>query len=156
MKTKIYLALLFIVMACSPSSNQIEEKIDDSVIKTEVNGLIQELIDLTLNRNMDEVLKLYDNSEEFKLINQDGSVMTYKDLVELYKQIFSEVEEQKVIQSNTDIKAISKNLAFVSWYGEEMVKMRNQEVSNSKWLTTFLVKKREGRWIILYGNMSHF
>lgn len=156
MKTKIYLALLFIVISCSPSSNQIEEKNDDYVIKTEVNGLIQELIDLTLNRNMDEVLKLYDNSEEFKLINQDGSVMTYKDLVELYKQIFSEVEEQKVIQSNTDIKPISKNLAFVSWYGEEMVKMKNQEVSNSKWLTTFLVNKRDGKWIIIYGNMSHF
>ncbi|WP_321372267.1 nuclear transport factor 2 family protein [uncultured Draconibacterium sp.] len=148
---------VIVLLSCNRSNltNSTDETINESLVKHEVQQLIDNMVKLTYEKDIDELMKLYENSADFKLISAPDEVLSYTQLYELYRTLFDQLEKQKIIESTTTVYPLSNNKALCVWAGQEEMKMEGMEAFQSSWISTILLEKQDGNWLIIHMHNSH-
>ncbi len=153
-KILFWLCVLFFI-SCNRSGVNTNEIINETIVKEEVLQFIDDLVEFTSQKNTDELMKLFNNSEDFKLISAPDEVFGYDQLRDLYLFLFSQLEEQKIIESTTTVYPLSNTSALCIWGGLEQMKMKDQDAIQSEWISTMLLEKQGECWVIAHMHNSH-
>jgi len=152
----IILLPLFIFFSCTKSGKiQNVESINETAIINEVNQLIDTLIELTLKKDLNGVMSLYENSPNFVIIVSKEELLNYEQLKVLYINLFENMESNQLLNSEIKVYPLSNLEAYCIWSGEEEMKIKNQEPFQSAFIATMLLTYKDRKWIISKMHTSH-
>jgi len=153
---KIFLILLICTLIFSCHVNHKTNEYDKNVVINATIAIVDSLITFTSQRNIDKLMTLYDDSKEFKLIDNEGTPKNIIELKELYSNLFKTMESVNVLESKVNVIPLNAETAYCVWQGKEEIKMMESEMMLSSWIASIFVKKIDDRWKIIHFHATHF
>ena len=118
--------------------------------------VFNKLMESTVMKDIAGALALYDDSELFKLIDSEGNVLNYPQLIEMYEALFSNLEFVEVLESRISYEQLSPHSLLCFWTGKERIKMTGQDEAESSWCATVIIKQFNECWKIIHFHLTHF
>ena len=128
------------------------------MIETTINTaeeVFDKLIEYTLQKDAVNALSLYDDSEIFKFIDDEGKVLNFQQLVEMYNNLFEQLEYVEILESSISYEQLSSDVSLCFWTGKELIKMKEVDEMESAWTATVIVKQLEDGWKIIHFHLTH-
>lgn len=125
-------------------------------ISNSVEKVIENLMKYTHQKDLNKVLSLYSDTKEFKFIGNDGQVLNFNQLKEMYIGLFENLDYVKLLKSEVIICEENLDFACCIWQGKEKIKMKEADEVKSSWTATILMIKRNKLWKITHFHATHF
>lgn len=154
MKTIILILLSLIILSCGYRTENELTEVEKENIKTELQSLLNEIIDNNERGNVEKSIRPYLDSPEFISIT-NGRISDYKSFLVTNKQYFEALEYQKYFNKTFQFTFLNKENVIVTWGCTARIKMKNvQEMKLDPYTATLIFKNIEGSWMIVYGHGS--
>jgi ketosteroid isomerase-like protein len=128
-----------------------EKEIIDSVTAT-----VNRLSELTVQKNIDQLMTLYADSKEFQYIDNEGTPKDLDELREIYSNLFQSLDYIELLENHVDVVPVNEETAYCIWKGKEEIKMLESEKMLSSWIATIILRKIDDNWKIVHFHSTHF
>jgi hypothetical protein len=125
---------------------------DKATIKTEVEVVINQIIENSEAGNFEKATEPYLNSPEFIAIS-NGVVANYTGYIKSNKEYFSAVAHQKYNETNILFTYIDKNNVIMTYIGTGHATFKDkQQFKIDPFAATLVFKKIDDSWKVTYSN----
>jgi len=152
MKLTAFVALLLVVCGgCSPQQSEqlTQQQIDQ--IKNEVKVVVDSI---TLGTDVNVRMQYYWDSPEFLAFNLDGSQADRETVRRSHEWLDDSVVAIK-LSLHDEYPVVTKDLVISVWHGTEELGLKSgDKVEYQPRVQTFVFRKLEGKWKIVYSHES--
>ena len=149
--TILTLATLLLA-SCDTKKIEVLSDQDKATIKTEVEVVINQIIENSEAGNFEKATEPYLNSPEFIAIS-NGVVADYTGYIKSNKEYFSAVAHQKYNETNILFTYIDKNNVIMTYIGTGHATFKDkQQFKIDPFAATLVFKKIDDSWKVTYSN----
>lgn len=156
MKTK---TLFFIIMisltSCTQKNSSSLSDTEKQTIESDVNLMIDSLLNACTNLDVEKALSFYENSPEFMLVGVDGSISDYNSTYKSNKDFFTSCTNASFRPIRKDNIIINDKLVLQTLlYSATVTTNNNERITYDKIGATSLIKKYGDKWRIIHFQES--
>ena len=154
MKKLILTFLPMIILSCGTKTEGSLTENEKEIIKSELQSIMNQIIQNSEIGNMGESIKPYLDSPEFMSIS-NGQISDYKNFMIENKYYFEVLKSQKFSKSEMIYTFINNENVIITWGCSAFVQMKDeQEIKIDPYTVTFIFKKVNELWKVIYAHGS--
>jgi hypothetical protein len=154
MKKKILILLPIIILSCGTKTESSITENEKEIIKTELQSLMNQIIQNNEIGNLEKSIEPYLDSPEFMSIT-NGQISDYNELRNAHEQYFEALKSQEFSESTFIYTFLNKENVIITWGCTALVQMKNeQEIKIDPYTATLIFKKVNDLWKVVYAHGS--
>jgi len=154
MKKIILIFLPIIILSCGTKTDDSLTENKKEIIKTELQSIMNHIIQNAEIGNMEESIEPYSDSPEFMSIS-NGQISDYKNFIIENKYFYEALISQKFTNPEIIYTFINHETVIITLGCSVLVKMKDeQEIKVDPYTATFIFKKVNELWKVIYAHGS--
>ncbi len=154
MKKIILTFLPIIILSCGTKTDGSLTENEKEIIKSELQSIMDQIIQNAEIGNMEESIEPYLDSPEFMSIS-NGQISDYKNFIIENKYYYEALKSQKFINSKIIYTFINHETVIITLGCSVLVKMKEeQEIKIDPYTATFIFNKVNEMWKVIYAHGS--
>jgi hypothetical protein len=154
MKKMIFTLLPIIILSCGIKNVGVLSENEKEIIKSELQSIMNQIVQNNENGNMEKAIEPYLNSPEFISIS-NGQVSDYIKFMTENTYYFDALKSQKFSDSELIYTYINNENVIITWSSSAFVQMKDeQEIKIDPYTVTFMFKKVNELWKVTYAHGS--
>lgn len=148
------LLLLLVFTSCNTKPAALTGD-DISAIEAVLTARVDEIVLGTQQLDLDAAMAPYWDSEDFILINPDGTHIGYMEMKSINGKLFQELDSLTFVTEGHDIRVLSDKEALYTWFGNNrMVFKTGEAIQIERYAGSMLFRMIDGEWKIVYAHES--
>ncbi|WP_445737795.1 nuclear transport factor 2 family protein [Mariniflexile sp.] len=152
-------ALVIICISCKEQAKTEHSELtpqEKEQAKKEISSRIDGIVQGAKNLNIDEAMKAYSNSDDFMLINPDGSSYNYQEMKTVNSEAFEQLRSLEFSTVKKEYRFLAKDLVLCTWFGKNKMEFKTgDKLKTESYVGSMLFKKENEVWSIIYAHESN-
>jgi|26BtaG_2_1085354.scaffolds.fasta_scaffold00442_14 hypothetical protein len=124
--------------------------------KKEISLRIDDIVQGAKHLDIEEAMKAYSNSDDFMIINPDGSSNNYQEMKTVNSEVFKQLCSLEFSTIKKEFRFLAKDLVLCTWFGKNNMEFKTgDKLTIASYVGSMLFKKEKGIWSIIYAHESN-